>query len=260
MGVQWLNMRVVEALITDAQQRVRDSGARILTVSVGPFWIVVHTSVGAGMASTMAAEARPHEGYPVTEAGHIHRRSPMELTHLLRSQSPTEAAVGLATINALIGSPEGVVSTEKALGILLERGRGRRVAMIGRFPFAESLRPVCDQLLVFERGSATTQGDHTAVEMPQLLPSAESVAITAPTLLNGTLDHVLEHVAPDAWTMMLGPSTPMTPCLFKRGFHALCGTVIEDVESVRAAVTQGAVTKQIDGVRRLCLWRGPVMD
>ena len=253
-----MSVSVIDHLLEHVTARPHTRAAETRAVRVGPFWTVVHTSLGAGMASTMTTEAHPHQRLPVADAGHLHRRGPIELTHLLRSPSPIEAAVGLATINALIGFPKGELTTEKAVDILLEKGCGKTVAMIGRFPFTESLRPVCDRLMVFERGRTKTQGDYTAEELPHMLPSAEIVAITATTLLNGTLGDVLQHVAPDAWTMMLGPSTPMAPCLFEHGFDALCGTVIDDVKAVLAAVTQGAVTKQIDGVRRLCLWRGPV--
>jgi uncharacterized protein (DUF4213/DUF364 family) len=55
--------------------------------------------------------------------------------------------------------------------------------------------------------------------------------------------------------MMLGPSTPLTPRLFDFGFNVLCGTIVDDPRSVLLAVSQGAVTSQITGVRRVCLWR-----
>jgi uncharacterized protein (DUF4213/DUF364 family) len=91
--------------------------------------------------------------------------------------------------------------------------------------------------------------------MEELIPHAEVVAITATTLLNGTLDPVTELLGPGSFTVMLGPSTPFAPCLFDLGFDALCGTVVEDGDAVVRAVSQGAVTGQIPGVRRVCLLR-----
>ena len=253
-------MQVVEALLDRVRRSPAAKQVRTLDVRIGPFWTVVHTTVGAGMASTMANTARPHEGLPVTDAGRLHTRDPLELTTMLRSAAPTEAAVGLATVNALLGVPEGHVTQEKAVHILRDRCRNKRVAVIGQFPFAETLRPGCDRLWVFERSDRGGSDVHTEDEMPELLPRAEIVAITATTLLNGTLDDVLEHVAADAWTLMLGPSTPMSPALFEIGFDVLCGTVVDDIPTVVSAVTQGAVTKQISGVRRLSLWKSSRAD
>jgi uncharacterized protein (DUF4213/DUF364 family) len=248
-------VNIVETLISRADSFPGAAAARTLDVRIGPFWTAVHTSSGAGMASTMAADARPHEALPVPDAGRLGDRSPVVLTGMMHSTSPTEAAVGLAAVNALLGFPEGRVTESKAVEVLGELGRERTVALIGRFPFAESLRPACDRLWVFERAHGFRPSDHTADEMPELLPQADVVAITATTLLNRTLDEVLSCVSKDAWLMMLGPSTPMSSCLFELGFDALCGTIIDDPEAVLTAVSQGAVTSQIPGVRRLCLWR-----
>ncbi len=250
-------MNTSSSVFVDAILQAVESApdAELLDLRVGHFWIVVNTSIGAGMASALRSEAHLHGTWPIEAAGSLHLRSPAELTGLLRSESGPEAAVGLAAANALLGSTANDLTEEKAVSILCERGRGKRVAMIGHFPFAEKLREHCDQLWIFERGLNRREGDLGGDVMDQLLPQAEVVAVTATTLLNRTLPTVLASVSPDAFVMMLGPSTPLTSALFQFGFDVLCGTVIEDPESVMRAVEQGAVTKQIDGVRRVCLWK-----
>ena len=62
-----------------------------------------------------------------------------------------------------------------------------------------------------------------------------------------SVDRILEQVA--------RLETARDACLFALGFDALCGTVVEDDEAVVRAVSQGAVTGQIRGVRRVCLFR-----
>ena len=64
--------------------------ARLLEVRVGPFWTVVHTTCGCGMASSMVRESDPHLGPPIAWAGELAQRSPLELTGLLRSASTAE--------------------------------------------------------------------------------------------------------------------------------------------------------------------------
>jgi len=241
---------IVEVILSAAAEA---PAADLIDLKVGSFWTAVHTSAGAGMASSMRSEAHLHGSNPIAGAGTLDTRTPIELTELLRSESPPEAAVGLAAANALLSPSAGGLTEEKAVEILRKQGAGRRVAMIGRFPFADRLGEDCDHLWVFERGLSRHDGDLDDEAMGRLLPAADVVAITATTLLNRTLPSVLARVRPDAFVMMLGPSTPMTPALHAFGIDVLCGTLIDDPDRVLRAVQQGAVTRQITGVRRMCL-------
>jgi uncharacterized protein (DUF4213/DUF364 family) len=238
--------------ILDATLDVPPAG--LLDIRIGPFWTVVNTSIGAGMASILRSESHLHGAKPIADAGRLDQRSPLELAALLRSESVAEAAIGLAAANALLVSTVKGLTEEKAVSILRARGAGKRVAMIGHFPFADELRESCDELLVFERGLGRRDGDLGDEAIEELLPNADVVAVTATTLLNRTLQSVLAGVRDDAFVMLLGPSTPLTPALHRFGFDVLCGTVIDDPAGVLRAVEQGAVTRQITGVRRVCLW------
>jgi uncharacterized protein (DUF4213/DUF364 family) len=228
--------------------------AELVDIRVGQYWVVVRTSVGAGLASVLRSEAHLHGSRPVAAAGELHRWAPLQLAELLRSDSPPEGAIGLAAVNSLLASTVGNLREEKAVEVLRQRGRGKKVAMIGRFPFADRLSEECDQLWVFERGLNRRREDFGEEAMEQLLPQADVVVVTATTLLNRTLPTVLTCVRPDAFVMLLGPSTPLTPALFQFGFDVLCGTVVDEPEAVVRAIEQGAVTPQITGVRRVSLW------
>jgi len=240
-------------VVLDAVRKTRR--AEILDVRVGPFWTVVRTALGAGMASTLRSESHLHGSKPIAGAGRLDECTPLELAALMRSSSPPEAAVGLAAANAILGPTAKGLTEEKAVAILRERSAGKRVAMIGHFPFADELRDGCDELRIFERGLGRRDGDLGEEAIEQLLPDADVVAVTATTLLNRTLPTIMASVRDDAFVMLLGPSTPLTPALHRFGFDVLCGTVIDDPAGVLRAVEQGAVTRQITGVRRVCLWR-----
>jgi uncharacterized protein (DUF4213/DUF364 family) len=240
-------------VILDAARKTRR--ADLLDIRIGAFWTVVHTSIGAGMASSLRSESHLHGTQPIADAGRLDECSPLELAALMRSESVAEAAIGLAAANALLASTVKGLTEEKAVSILRERGAGKRVAMIGHFPFAEELRESCDELVVFERRLNRRDGDLGEEAIGHLLPDADVVAVTATTLLNRTLPNVLAGVRDDAFVMLLGPSTPLTPTLHRFGFDVLCGTIIDDPVGVLRAVEQGAVTSQVTGVRRVCLWR-----
>jgi uncharacterized protein (DUF4213/DUF364 family) len=230
--------------------------APVSRLRVGAYWTFVDTPRGAGMASSLRSEDHLHGERPIAEAGQLHLMSAARMAGLLRSGSAPEASVGLAAVNALLnGTADGLTET-RAVEVLRERGAGRRVAMVGRFPFADQLRESCAALWVFERGLNRRSADYGEESMEQLLPQADVVAVTATTVLNRTLPGVLAAVREDAFVMMLGPSTPLTPALFAFGIDILCGTLIDDPDTVLRAVEQGAVTSQIKGVRRVSLWRG----
>jgi hypothetical protein len=206
------------------------------------------------MASLLRSESHLHGMQPIADAGTLHELAPLELAARLRSESPPEAALGLAAANALLGPPEGRLSESNAVSILSERGAGKRVAMIGRFPFAGKLERACGELWVFERGDGRRPGDLDDDQLAELLPQSEVVAVTSTTLINQTLPDILRFVRPDAFVLLLGPSTPLTPRLFEFGIDLLCGTIIVEPERVLRAAGQGAVTGQITGVRRVALW------
>lgn len=203
----------------------------------------------------MSHEADRDEGHPIPDAGALLERSPLELAACLRSRSAPEAAVGLATVNALLPRPTGNLDEVNAADLLCDRAAGRLLAVVGHFPFVDRLRSACREVWVFERGGRQRPGDLDELHMAELIPHAEVVAITATTLLNGTLDRIVGLIVPGTYVVMLGPSTPYANCLFESGFDVLCGTVVDDDEAVVRAVSQGAVTGQIPGVRRVCLFR-----
>jgi len=248
--------RALDRLLDEVLDSDHAGESALLDLAVGPFWACVRTTVGTGMASTLWSEGWRHGGTAVTDAGALSSRSPCELAALLRSGSILEAAIGLAAVNALLPPPHGRVGAANAFEILAEQGRGRRVAVIGHFPKVDRLRPTCRELWVFERGNGIGPGDLGPERMPELLPEAEMVAVTATTLINHTLDEVLRHRRPGALWLMVGPSTPFARPLFELGFDALCGTMVEEPEAVLRAIREGATTSQIPGCRRVVWWQG----
>lgn len=245
----------VGRILDEIAQRQAARDADLIDVRVGPYWTVVRTSIGTGLASTMCHEVDRDRAHPIAEAGALHVRSPLELTGYLGSRSAPEAAVGLAAVNALLPRPTGHLSEVNAADLLCDRAAGRLLAIVGHFPFVDRLRAACREVWVFERGTRQRPGDLGEQHMEELMGHAEVVAITATTLLNGTLDRVVRLVGSGTFVIMLGPSTPFATSLFELGFDALCGTIVEDHEAVARAVSHGAVTSQIRGVRRVCLLR-----
>ncbi len=174
------------------------------------------------------------------------------LARLLYSDNTLESSLGIAALNSLLPAPrpESIVDLN-AGDLIRELGTGKSVAVIGHFPFVARLREAFDELLVFEKRPQA--GDLEADRIPELLPRAEVVAITATTLCNRTLAEILACCRPDAIKLLVGPSTPLTPALFAVGFDYLAGSLAADPESVRESITRGFAFKQLKGIRHIII-------
>jgi len=192
----------------------------------------------------------------VRDAGFLLERRGLELAMLARSTSPMEAAVGIAAINALLPAPEGRWADLNAEEVLAELGAGKRVALVGHFPFVPRLRERSGTLWVLEQHP---RGEDLPVEAAaDVIPHADVLAISGTTLINHTFEGLMALRRPEAVVLVLGPSTPLSPILFDHGVHILSGTVVEDVEAVLRAVSQGANFLQIrrQGVRLVTMRGG----
>jgi len=210
-----------------------------------------------GMASTPRDDDHHYGGGPaVRDAGSLAERGGRELASLARSASPMEAAIGLAAINALLTVPEERCTDLNAEEVLAERGAGKRVALVGHFPFVPRLQRRVGTLWVLEQ---QPRGEDLPVEAAgDVIPQADVLAISATALINHTFDGLVALSRRDALVLVLGPSTPLSPILFDHGVHILSGAVVEDVEAVLGAISQGANFQQIrrQGVRLVTMQRG----
>jgi len=218
------------------------------------FWTAV-TSFRCGLASSMAAFLLPSEGHQVESAGNLLPTGAKALAKLSLSSKILEASMGIAAINSLLPIDESLCIDLNAEQEIRSRGEGKRVAVIGHFPFIKRLRAVAQKLWVFELPGRSRPGDLIGSEIKTLLPQAEVVAITSTTLINHTLGSILNLTAPDAYKIMLGPSTPLSPLLFDHGFDALSGSIVVDRNQVIDCISQGANFRQVKGVRKVTLRR-----
>jgi hypothetical protein len=224
-------------------------------IRVGAFWTAVVAEVDGqqhcGLASTLRNDADHHHGGgpAVRDAGRLVGCSAHELAELARSYHPMEAAIGMATINALLPRHENRWVDLNAGEVIARHGRGKRVALVGHFPFIPYVRERVGVLSVLEQRPAGE--DLPAEAACDVIPRAQVVAITGTALLNHTFESLMGLCRPGALVLVLGPSTPLSPILFDYGVHILSGSVVEDVEAVLQAVSQGANFRQVHrhGVR-----------
>ena len=244
-------MNTAEVLLDSLQ-----ADAPVRQILVGAFWTAVVLSTDpprCGLSSTLRPATHP-DCPPVLHAGGLSERSGRELAELLRSNSPLEASIGMAAFNALLEVDEGICAEVNAREVILEQGAGRRVAVVGHFPFVERVRQVAAECWVLELHPRA--GDLAAPWANQVLPQADVIAMTGTSLINHTFDDLIDLCRRDALVILLGGSTPLTPVLFDCRVDVVSGTRLVDVPAALQAVGQGATFPQIPGRRLLTMMRG----
>lgn len=220
------------------------AGQRVADCVVSLVWTLVVTGDGqAGIAVTYP-QGVYESGLPGTVAGSDLRTAAGWVT----SWNYYEASLGCAAVNAAVNTRErlegmtGRPLEELAAGgrdlftRLAERFAGGRAAVVGHFPAVERLAATCE-LTVLERQPQA--GDTPDPACEYILPQQDLVCITGTTVTNKTLPRLLE-LSRRAFTVLVGPSTPLSPVWFDYGVDVLAGAVVVDPERVRRCVQEGA--------------------
>ncbi len=174
--------------------------------------------------------------------------SAKQLAAWLLSKDAQQASIGLATVNSLLPQPPlRNLQTVKAQELILHHGKGKNVAVIGHFPFVEQMGGEFHRFWVLEK--RPRNGDLQAEEAQDVLPLADVIAISGTTLANGTLAGLLRCASPQAWKILLGPSTPLSPTLFDSGVDALAGITITDEGLLLDSIRKGLPAKALQGIK-----------
>jgi uncharacterized protein (DUF4213/DUF364 family) len=230
------------------------AGHRAADVRIGLGYTAVVLEDGrCGLAYTL--HEKEYESCSViAEAGTLAGRKASELISWMKQPDETACAVGLATANALIEAPAGAAHSD--ILDLLPVGSDDAVGMIGYFgPLVAPIRKRARVLHIFERKPLPDLGvlpDSTAGDV---LPQCRVVVLSATTLLNQTIDGLLDCCKAAREVAVLGPSTPLLPEPFrKRGVTILSGVQVVDGPRILRVVSEAGGTRHFgSAVRKLTL-------
>jgi uncharacterized protein (DUF4213/DUF364 family) len=237
-------MKILDDLILSLQA----NDFQVKSVHTCVFWTAV-VSKHCGLSSTFREEGVPHER-GVRDVGNLTRKTALELAEYARSKNLLEASIGMATINSLIDIEESKCIEKNAFEIILEKGRGKNVTIVGHFPWISKLREKVKNLWVLEK--RLREGDLPAMEADRILPQCEVVGITGTSFINHTLEGLLS-LCKGAYVLLIGPTSPLSPLLFDYGIDAICGSKIIDSDQLIRSISEGATFKEVTGVRLLTL-------
>jgi uncharacterized protein len=199
----------------------------------GSYVAVVLTGGRIGVAARLKEFAGTQIEIPCSEI--CGKRAEALLEDLVSGKGAIERALALAAANALI-HPDIPGREEDTIGLLKLRP-GERIAMVGLFrPIVPRIQSTGVLLSVIER-------DTSEKERRESLEACDVAIVTATTLLNGTLEGVLNGLGRPRHVALIGPSTPLCEEIF-RGTPVthLGGSAIVDAAGLLRVVSEGGGT------------------
>jgi uncharacterized protein (DUF4213/DUF364 family) len=136
-------------ILDDLLLSLKGNDFQVKGVHTCVFWTAV-ISKHCGLSSTFRGEGASHDR-GVRDVGNLTKKKAMELAEYAKSDSLLEASIGMATINSLIDIEQSKCVEENALEIILEKGGGKNIAIVGHFPWIPKLKEKAQNLWVIEQ-------------------------------------------------------------------------------------------------------------
>jgi len=220
----------------------RMTGINVSEVRIGVGYAAVALNMrGTGLAAVIRENMETHCGV-VAKAGKLSGMPASELLmYLVNGRNAVEKALGLATANAVL-SAEAPQEKSDALA-LMDLSSRDHVAMVGFFrPLVQRIEKSGAKLTILEKNKALphivsfkSRGD--------ILKTCTVAIITATSILNNTLETILNDLGNPRWVSIIGPSTPVCRDIFAgTAVTHLGGSVVLDRSKVLQIVSEGGGT------------------
>jgi uncharacterized protein (DUF4213/DUF364 family) len=216
-------------------------------VMMGVFFTGIKISNGFGGLSYTPVKDIPQAVCCPSSAGRIFEPSKVvgtrasEVLTALSSREPLKTAVAIATLNALSaacwekGFTEGYHIQINADAVdAVHMPAESSVAVIGAFvPVLRKLKDRGGRWWVIEQDPKTLKNDEMDHFIPaecsvETISAADVLIITGVTLVNHTLEMILEAARPDAEIAVIGPTASLLPdALFARGVRVVGGVWVK---------------------------------
>jgi uncharacterized protein (DUF4213/DUF364 family) len=163
-----------------------------------------------------------------------------KVTELIYSNDPLENAIGTAAINAQIRPKKQNLKKGNIFHVILEMAdKYDNIGIIGKFPIIDKLRQLNLEIFAFELKNIP--GFLPAERAFKILPNCDLIIITGTAFVNKTLEHLLKLC--NGYTLVVGPTTPLSDLLFDFGVDVLAGIICKDDRTLNI-ISQGGGTKE----------------
>jgi len=128
---------------------------------------------------------------------------------------------------------------------LIDMTPPKTISIVGAFQsYIKKVAATKNKLYVLELDENALNEDQKQFYIPadkysEILPHSDIIIITGLTLVNNTIDKLLETISPPANVIVTGPSSSMVPdILFKKGVNTVGGTRITNAELLFKLVSE----------------------
>lgn len=206
------------------------SDAVVTDTFTGECWTAVETKQHFGTAMTTPVDTASR-----MLSGDYAGMQLKSLASAARSWNLTEAGFGMAAVNAYYNTPQqlDLMGAYEPFERYCTDGvdlRGKHVGVVGHLNMPQSVYEQAASVRILERNPRP--GDYPDSACDWLIPQCDVVIITASTLVNKTLPHLLD-LSKNAYTILAGPSCPMCRSLLDFGIDRIAGLVITDTEGMK---------------------------
>jgi len=223
-------------LVDDLINAVKGNEAPAKDVRVGLTWTGVWGKY-CGLSRTYSNPVMAHSG--VKDIDKLIEKTTLQLAKYAKSWHLVEAGIGVAAINSMI-KPKGKRGIN-AIDVIIKEGKNKKLVVVGKFPRLDEMRAVAKELWVLELEPSLINPEEnvlpsTAAE--HKIPNCDILAITGSALVNKSMEHLLK-LGRNAYTIVLGPSTPMSEILFDYGVDMLAGADVLKPKQIMEKVSRG---------------------
>jgi len=212
----------------------------------------------AGISFVLIEDTHSAHSYNMLRPEQFIGKDPVSFALEFGSDDSVKEMISMAAINAIshfamLEMGVEVDSASDSLG-LLNLSAGDSIGMVGLFmPLMGEINKTGAKLLVLEKKAKLIKKfPHLNITLePAELKSCNKVLCTSTTLLNNSLDEIMNHCAPDAFVSIVGPTAGYFPDpVFARGVDVVGGRIVTDSELFFQLLEQGE--KWGNATRKTC--------
>lgn len=235
-------MYIHEKIYELAKDEAKDLSITDIRIGLG-YTLVELNKTYCGISYSFAKELNNETCTALDDAGSLLGKSGTVLLDKIFSYNLLDSTLAIACANAILNDKNKIENTN--IDPVEAIKKDDRVVMIGYFaPLIPVIKQKTKNFVVCERDSRRNALPDFASYFE--LRKCDVAIISATTIINKTIDGLLNAAKKAQKTVILGPSCIMDKRIFKEtSVTHLCGSFIRDAERTKEIISEGGGTKKL---------------